>query len=89
MQILHCNLVSGLERSIRIVEPRDHVKQDNLRVKAPRQPRSLIQSVPGRIRKCFRQRDRDQNPFNVRHYATSFRATNIALERAFRLQGFE
>ena len=53
-------------------------------MKAARQPRGLLHDVPGSIR----EHDRNKNFLNAHHYATCFRATNIALERASKLYGF-
>ena len=61
------------------------MQQDYLRVKAARQPRSLLRDVPGIARGCIRKHDRNKNFMNAQHHATCFLATNIALERACRL----
>ena len=46
MQIARGDLVSALQQAIRIAEGRHHMQQNDLRVKAPRQPRSLTRKLP-------------------------------------------
>ena len=81
VQIPCSDLVPALQHAGGIAERRHHVQQDYLRVKAARQPRSLVHDVPGSIR----EHNRNKNFLNVQHHATCFRAKNIALERASRL----
>ena len=81
VQIPRGDLVPALQHAGGIAERRHHVQQDYLRMKAARQPRGLLHDVPGSVR----EHDRNKNFMNAQHYATCFRATNIALERASRL----
>ena len=81
VQIPRGDLVPALQQAGGIAERRHHVQQDDLRVKAARQPRGLMHDVPGSIR----EHNGNKNFLNAQHHATCFRATKIALERASRL----
>src|ERR1017187_8554679 len=57
MQIPRGDLVAAFQRASGIAERRDHVKQEDLHMKAVRQPSRLLHDVTGRVSEHHRNKN--------------------------------